>query len=222
MPHSNLKLKPAAKPQPNLVAMPPAPNGGTPLPPKRRPRRNDEVSYLQEAEIERLFKVITSHRDKAIFRLAYHRGLRASEIGLLEVRDLDAQLTHITLHRLKGSTSGIYPLVREEMKALRAWLKKRGNLPGPLFPSRNHQPISRKRLDALMKNYGALAMIPERLRHFHVLKHSCGTHMASQGRNVEQIQDHLGHKNIGNTMIYVRVTNKRREQLGEELRDTWR
>jgi len=70
--------------------------------------------------------------------------------------------------------------------------------------------------------YGAIALIPERLRHFHVLKHSCGTHLASKGYNVEQIQDWLGHKNIQNTMIYLRVTNKRREEMADQLRDTWR
>ena len=36
------------------------------------------------------------------------------------------------------------------------------------------------------------------------------------------IQDHLGHVNIQNTMIYVQITNKRRDQFAEQLdKDGW-
>jgi hypothetical protein len=36
------------------------------------------------------------------------------------------------------------------------------------------------------------------------------------------IQDHLGHVNIQNTMIYVQITNKRRDQFAESLaKDGW-
>jgi integrase len=38
-------------------------------------------AYLTPEEIVRLFAAITSPRDRAIFRLTYHRGLRASELG---------------------------------------------------------------------------------------------------------------------------------------------
>ena len=43
--------------------------------------------YLTIAEIEALFAVIDDNRDRAIFRVAYLRGLRASEIGLLHLSD---------------------------------------------------------------------------------------------------------------------------------------
>ena len=85
------------------------------------------MSFLSEEEIERLFGVIASIRDRAIFRLAYHAGLRASEIGMLQLRDYDPKAAKIFLHRLKGSNSGEHHLVREEAQALRAWLKVRGS-----------------------------------------------------------------------------------------------
>jgi site-specific recombinase XerC len=37
--------------------------------------------YLTPEEIERFFRFVTSVRDRALFRLAYHRGLSASELG---------------------------------------------------------------------------------------------------------------------------------------------
>ncbi len=195
---------------------------GGPPPKKRAKRAKRQPSFLQEPEVERLFKVITDARDRAIFRLAYHAGLRASEVGLLELRDYQPRTERIFIHRLKGSNSGEHHLCREEAKALRAWLKVRGNDPGPIFPSRKRRPISRKMLDVLMKQYGAVAMIPQKLRHFHTLKHSCATHLLSKGFHVEQVQDWIGHANIQNTMIYARVTNSRREEMAKSLRDNWR
>jgi type 1 fimbriae regulatory protein FimB/type 1 fimbriae regulatory protein FimE len=53
------------------------------------------------------------------------------------------------------------------------------------------------------------------------LKHACCTHLLSKGFNVEQVQDWVGHANIQNTMIYARVTNARRTEMGRQLKH-WR
>ena len=100
----------------------------------------------QEEEIERFFKLIVSLRDRAIFRLMYHGGLRASEIGLLEIRNYQPRTDRLMVTRLKGSNSGEHSLNRKESKDLKAWLKVRGMLPGAIFPSRKGGPISRKAL----------------------------------------------------------------------------
>jgi len=84
------------------------------------------------------------------------------------------------VHRLKGSNSAEHHLVRDEARALRAWLKVRGSYPGPIFLSKQKRPIDRTTLHLLMKKYGAAAGIPEKLRHFHVLKH-CRATLVIQG-----------------------------------------
>jgi site-specific recombinase XerD len=148
--------------------------------------------------------------------------LRASEVGWLELRDYNQHTERIYVHRLKGSNSGEDHLVREESKALRAWLKTRDSVSGAIFLSNRRTPIQRRQLDVLMKQYGALAGIPEKLRHFHVLKRTCVTHLNSRGFRVEQVQDWVGHANIQNTMKYLHITNPGRDQMAEQLRDTWR
>jgi type 1 fimbriae regulatory protein FimB len=190
-------------------------------PPKHR-RHTEEPPYLRFEEVARLFAVIESPRDRAIFRLAYHAGLRASEVGRLELRDYNQHTERIFVHRLKGSNSGEHHLVREESKALRAWLKIRGAVPGAIFLSNRRTPIQRRMLDVLMKKYGALAAISPKLCHFHVLKHTCVTHLSSRGFRVEQVQDRVRHANIQNTMKYLHITNAGRDQMAEQLRDTWR
>jgi type 1 fimbriae regulatory protein FimB/type 1 fimbriae regulatory protein FimE len=138
------------------------------------------------------------------------------------MRDYSPRTGRIFVRRLKGSNSGEHPLCREEARALKAWLKVRGEEPGPIFPSNRKRGISRNMLDVLMKRYGRAAKIPPALCHFHALKHSCATHLLSQGFHVEQVQDWIGHANIQNTMIYARLTNARRDEMAAALRDSWR
>ena len=45
---------------------------------------NTGITYLTQDELRRLFAVIKDKRDKALFYLAYHHGLRASEVSLLQ------------------------------------------------------------------------------------------------------------------------------------------
>ena len=122
------------------------------------------------SEKDALFRVIEDPRDRAIFRVAYHHGLRVSEIGIIQMKDwrrgTSLDMDRLFLRRLKGSIGGETILVNAAATAVRAWLRIRGNSPGPMFQSRNHRPISRRRLDELMKHYCILACIPEEKAHF--------------------------------------------------------
>ena len=183
-------------------------------PPERkdtRARRSETIKFLTLDETRRLFAGITDKRNKAIFLLAYRHGLRASEIGLLRVSDLDLKRLRVMLHRLKGSLSGEHPLQADEARALKAWLKSRDTDSPILFPSRRGLPISRQMLDVLMKSYGEEAAIPKDKRHFHVLKHSIATQLLDAGAELRFLQDWLGHSNIQNTVIYTALVSTSRE-----------
>lgn len=197
---------------------PEPPPAEPPAPPKRR-RKRLTIKYLTSEEIERLFAVIKAPRDRALFRVAYHRGLRASEVGLLLVSHYRASADRLYVTRLKGGNSGEYGITAIESKALRAWLKERGAKAGPIFLSRNHRPISQQRLDVLMKRYCAAAGIPPEKAHFHALRHSCATSLMERGRDIAEVKDHLGHVSIANTDIYARITNARRDRAADELKD---
>lgn len=179
----------------------------------------EKIKYLSEEQILRLFKVIRSVRDTAMFRLAYHRGLRAAEIGMIEVGDVNLRDCRIRFARLKGSIGGEYHLTAVEERALKAWLRDRGMDDGPLFPSRQGTPISQQMLDVLMKRYCAAAGIPRELAHMHSLKHSCATHLLRRGEPRESVQDHMGHRSSKSTEVYAKFTGQ--EARDRRLRD-WR
>jgi integrase len=90
--------------------------------PKTR-RGSWTMQFLTQEEPKRLPATINDKRDKALFLLAYRHGLRASEIGLLQRTDVDLKQGRITIHRLKGSVSGIYPLQPDVIKRLRMYLR---------------------------------------------------------------------------------------------------
>lgn len=119
----------------------------------------ETIQYLTQDEMKRLLTAIESKRDYALFLIAYRHGLRASEIGMLQVDDIDLKRSTIHIHRLKGSLSGVHPMRPDEVKAVKAMLKHRDVLSPTLFLSSLSQPISRRMLDFLMKNYATEAGI---------------------------------------------------------------
>ena len=182
------------------------------------------IKYLTQDELKRLLGVIASKRDRAIFLLAYHHGLRASEVGMLMLEDVDMNRGRIRIERAKNSQGGEYVMQGDEIKILKAWLRERkDNYPNWLgsspflFPSRRGSPISRRTLDYLMKGYGEKAGVPPDKRHFHVLKHSIATHLLEAGADIRFVQDWIGHKNIQNTVVYAQITNPAREQQARKL-----
>jgi len=187
---------------------------------KRRVQKPPE--FLQADECARFFAVIDSPRDRAIFQLMYRAGLRVSEIGRLDLRDYDRGTERVMCRRLKGSNPGQHHSCRVLIKAMHAWIKVRGLAPSPLFPSDQRTGIKRSQLDRLMKRYGDAAGIPRKFCHCHIWKHTCATHIVDQGAGILDVQDWLGHKNIQSAAIYAHISNPRREELAEKLKDSWK
>lgn len=182
----------------------------------------DDSMYLDPDEIAAFFRVVASKRDRAIFRLVYHRGLRAHEVGLLKYSDWRERDAVLYVRRGKGSISRDHTLIREELLALRAWIKERGTAPGPMFPSRQGKAgITRSRLDQIMKEYCAAAHIRRDKSHMHAWKHTCGTQLSERGEKADAIQDWLGHRDSKSTDIYMHFSKRRREEALERNQD-WR
>lgn len=176
----------------------------------------DTIKFLTQDETKKLISVISSKRDKAIFLLAYRHGLRASEVGQLQRSDFDDKQLRLSVHRLKGSLSGVHPLQADEVRILKSYLRTRSDSLPYLFPSRKGAPISRAMLDVLIKGYGETAKLPDDKRHFHVLKHSIATHLLDTGADIRFVQDWLGHANIQNTVIYAQISAGSREAKARE------
>jgi site-specific recombinase XerD len=197
---------------------------------KRKPRRKilDDSLYLIPEEIRALFEVIEKQRnrvrmrrDRAIFRIVYHHGLRIHEVRRLQLADFRDRDGLLYIYRGKGSISRQHKLVPEALRCLRAYVREgRGAEPGALFPSRQgSKGISPRRIQQLFLEYCGLAAIPLEKAHPHALKHSCGTHLAERGEHPQVIQDWLGHRDPASTEIYMHFSSRRREQAHSRQQD---
>ena len=165
---------------------------------KRKRKVRNLPPYLTVPEKNRFFKAIESARDRAIFRLLYHHGLRASEIGKLQLSDYrpgsSMDLDRILIHRLKGSISGECGVVPAAALAIQG----PGYAGGALSPAASSLPgwarrSTRRTLFDLMRRYCERAQIPLEKAHPHCLKHTCCTHLISdQGESIMDVQTPCG------------------------------
>lgn len=159
-------------------------------PPKPQKRSRDRLpEFLTQDQVRQLFSVIKSKRDLAIFKVAYRHGLRASEVGMLEKTDVDLKQARITINRLKGSLSGVYPMSADTVKVLRSYLRTRDDDIPFLFISNRGLPIDRRTLLVTMKKYATAAGIPAEKQDFHILKHSICTHLLDAGEELFFVND---------------------------------
>ena len=179
-------------------------------------QRDDQeaIKYLERGEVERFFRCIPERRtrDLLLFDLIYRHGLRRSEAGLLKVEDVrDGK---IWIARRKHGVSGAYPLHPRSKELLARYFKERFLDDSVyLLRSRRHQPapLSGGEVNRLFHAYATAADLPADRRHVHVLRHSIGVHLANANWDIADVQDWLGHRHISSTLVYFRITNKRRE-----------
>ncbi len=162
--------------------------------------------------------VIPDPRDRALFAVIYHYGLRVSEATLLRVEDIDFSRGRIVIHRLKGGHNGERPLFKSTARALRKYLEVRQPAAPALFTGRQGG-LTRERIHQLFKCYAQKAGLNSTFT-VRCLRHSIATHLLEAGQGIEFVRDHLGHVNIQNTLIYAKLTDRRREEVYRQLEES--
>ena len=183
------------------------------LPPKRvanSQRRSRE--YLNEQEVEALRKAARNtgrhpHRDDTLILITFRHGLRVSEVIALkwDQVDLKAGLLHVI--RTKNGIPSTHPLRGVEIRALRQLKREHKNSPY-VFVSERSAPLTGRTVRHIVSRAGEKANL-ELSVHPHMLRHSTGFHLASQGQDTRAIQSYLGHSNIKNTAIYTQLSPNR-------------
>jgi len=173
------------------------------------------IKYLTSEQTARFFGVIATPRDRALFATIYHYGLRVSEASLLRLQDVDLERGRIRVRRLKNGLGGERPLLSNTGSLITAYLPVRMGTGEGLFTGRQGD-LKRQRIQQLFHGYAHAAGLPPEFS-VHCLRHSIATHLLEAGIGTEFVRDHLGHVNIQNTMIYARLTDRRRDQVYEQM-----
>lgn len=173
--------------------------------------------YLTKPEINQLLNACskvfkrTAKRNYLIILLMYRHGLRVSELCNLSWNDVNLISGKLTINRLKDSGSGYHPMQSDEIKLLKQHAKTIYGQFNFLFCTSQGHVIDRKVVEDILKrlcqHLGWNRIYP------HILRHSCGYHLANQGQDTRLIQDYLGHKNIRHTVIYTKTNPERYRQI---------
>lgn len=152
-------------------------------------------------------------RDRALLMLLAVYGLRAGETAALRLGDFDWQREVLTVPHGKRGQPRTYPLCRPVGDAVLRYLREVRprserrevflTLVAPFTPltAGGLQSAVRTRLHALglsLPHYGP-----------HALRHACASHLLARGLSLEEIGDHLGHRNPDATRIYAKVDRPR-------------
>jgi integrase/recombinase XerD len=175
-------------------------------------------AVLSEREVERLvntpsLSTARGRRDRAILELLYGTGIRIGECCRLDLPDLDLKEMTLLIRDGKGRKDRLVPVPKRAAMALDVYLREarpelaRDPRQAALFLSKYRTRLSYGALKALAGAYAAEARIKTPTS-AHVLRHTCATHLLRGGADVRHVQELLGHKWIGTTSLYTRVTVK--------------
>jgi integrase len=171
--------------------------------------------YLTAAELDGLIGAAKQgrygHRDATAILLAFRHGLRVSELCSLTWAQIDFTTARLTVVRLKNGQGAPHPLAGDEMRALRRLQRAQEAGTRFVFINERGAPLSPKGFAKTLTRAGERCGLPD--VHPHMLRHSCGFALAEKGREVRQIQDYLGHKNIQNTTIYTALAPNRHDKI---------
>jgi len=165
--------------------------------------------HLKDHEVERLFEVIESLRDRAIFMVMLRCGLRVEEVTDLALGDVDLRRSKILVQNGKGRKGRVVYLSQDAHEALVAYLKVRPSTKirkvflAEKSPFRG-QPISVRGVQKRLESYARKARLNISC---HQLRHTMATQLLNADAELVTIQDLLGHSKITTTQRYCRVSN---------------
>jgi len=170
-----------------------------------RATRKGEIvpKSLSEAQIERLFSIISNPTDLLLFKIIYACALRVS--GLCDLRCDDVSLDDCTITvRWNKTSGGVIPFAQSLKPLLQMHMQATaGNT--HLFQSNHRKPYSTRALQLKFKHYARLAGLPSDVS-VHCLRHSCLSHLAARGLTSSQLQAISLHRSKASLDSYVRLS----------------
>ncbi|WP_252097690.1 tyrosine recombinase XerC [Pseudoalteromonas sp. NBT06-2] len=163
----------------------------------------DQMNQLLEIPPEDSLAI----RDKAMMELMYSSGLRISELVNANLKDIKYQQAEIRVLG-KGNKERIIPIGSKALKALKDWLKCRGEFAKPdeiaLFLSKRKNRISVRQVRERMKQWGMKQGISAAI-HPHKLRHSFASHILESSSDLRAVQELLGHSSLSATQVYTHL-----------------
>ena len=182
--------------------------------------QQNEISYLLDSPNEKQNtnkSLKFTRRDISILEILYGSGLRLSEVGNLNVNNIDLTKRTVTVLG-KGNKQRQVPLSLKSTKILQEYINnqrrlliKRNSEPG-LFLNKFGGRLSNRSIQNLVKSRAKIAGLPKRV-HTHMIRHSFATHLLDGGADIRIVQMLLGHSSPDTTQIYTHVSTSQARKV---------
>ena len=187
----------------------------------RREEKEPGVLYKEQYKAL-LYEASDSTRDYAIIMTFLQTGIRLSELVNLRIDDIDFENKLLTVRQGKGKKDRQIPLVDEEVKALRNYIRFRNTEivldDDILFLAKNGTSLNVSSVKHLVAKCVKKAGIRKKVS-VHTLRHTFGTHKIDRGMSIATLQELMGHRKKEATLKYIHMakTNLRQEMVNTTL-----
>jgi integrase/recombinase XerC len=181
----------------------------------RREEKEPGILYREQYKAL-LYEASENVRDYAIIMTFLQTGIRLSELANLGLEDVDFDNKVLTIRQGKGKKDRHIPLVDEEVKALRNYLRYRASqvvLDDEIFfLAKNGTSLNVSTVKYIVAKYVKKAGIRKKVS-VHTLRHTFGAHKADKNMGIATLQAMMGHKKKETTLKYIHLarTNLRQE-----------
>lgn len=183
------------------------------MPPRRYPgetipkglNRDEVIRLLATTEGDGSYDI----RARAILMLLITYGLRAGEVSVLKLSDLDWEKDMLQVRCPKPGRTHLYPLSRGVGQSILRYLRE----VRPTHPERRLfltmrapiKPLSRGVIKTIVCTRVKRLGITGKRRGPHALRHAAAQHLLDQGLSMKAVSDYLGHRSVAATSVYAKV-----------------
>lgn len=190
----------------------------------RLPER--EIDILYPEEVDQLLQAapvnsITGLRDRAILNTLFSTGLRISELVSLDRDDIRSSSNEIAV-RGKGNKVRVVFLSETAQQAITAYVAERQDIDSALFIRHKKNVgeaddlrLTTRTMQRVIKKWAVAAGITKDITP-HTLRHSFATDLLTNGADVREVQQLLGHASIATTQIYTHLTDIRLREIHQK------
>lgn len=167
-------------------------------------------NYLTIIDLEKIYELDLSLRDKLIVELLYSTGIRLSELVNIKISDIN--FYDKTIKVLGKGNKERYVLFGSVCsKLLKEYINNENRV--YLLLNKNGNKLSERGVEYIIEKIFKSINVHAKLTP-HTLRHTFATHMLDNGCDLVTVQKLLGHSDLSTTSIYTHISN-------EHLRTTY-
>lgn len=159
---------------------------------------------FSEIEMEKLRDACRNPRDKAMIEVLYSTGVRCQELINIKIEDIDCDQISVIG---KGDKERVVYLNARAQVAMKRYLDSRNDDSDYLFVSfTTAKALTKGRVESIVRELGEIAGVKN--TYPHRFRRTAATLALNRGMPIEQVQQMLGHENIGTTTLYARSSEQ--------------